>query len=50
VADLLPVLVLIAPPAAVLMIVRYLNLRDAHSITPHPTVADSVFVEPRENP
>ena len=48
-ADLLPVFTLIAPPAVVLLFVRYLNLRDACSITPSPAVAGSVVVESRDD-
>lgn len=48
-ADMLPVFTLIAPPAVVLLFVRYLNLRDAQSITPNPAVAGSVAVEPRDD-
>jgi len=46
---MLPVFTLIAPPAVVLPFVRYLNLRDAQSITPNPAVAGSVAVEPRDD-
>lgn len=47
-ADMLPVFTRIAPPAAVLLLVRYLNLRDAQSIAPKPAVAPTVAVEPRD--
>jgi hypothetical protein len=42
VADLVQVLVLMAAPAAVLLTIRYLNLRDARSNTPNPTVDNGV--------
>ena len=45
---MLPVFTRIAPPAAVLLLVRYLNLRDAQSIAPKPAVAPTVAVEPRD--
>jgi hypothetical protein len=48
VADLIQILVLMAVPAIILSIFRYLNLRDARSNPPNPRTATDCVSMPTE--